>query len=157
MNKWFLLVSVAVVFFSCEKLKKSPSTQHPTSFEWTFSDESPSFSHCDSLGTYQEQYQCFQTELNRLLSLQISQFQLQPNKSLNDTLTLTLLIDQKGQISIQKRTANNHIDTEFPFIDSLLQQSVSKLPRVLPATKTNVGLPVKSTIDLPLIFKTAPQ
>ena len=157
MKKWFLLVSFAFVFFSCEKFKKSEPAQHSISFEWTFSDETPSFSHCDSLQTYKEQYQCFQTELNRLLLSQITQYQLQPNNPLNDTLMVTLLIDQKGKISIQNRSANKNIDTEFPFIDSLLQLSVSKLPIVLPATKTNVGLPVKSTIDLPLIFKTSSQ
>jgi hypothetical protein len=154
MNKWLLILSVALVFFSC---KQSSPEKHSISYEWTFSDESPSFSHCDSLQTYKEQYQCFQKELSRLLSNQINQHRLQPNNPLNDTLVLTLLIDQKGKISIKNRSTNTNIDAEFPFIDSLLQLSVSKLPNVLPATKTNVGLPVKSTIDLPLIFKTAPQ
>ncbi|MDG1761516.1 MAG: hypothetical protein P8L72_07795 [Flavobacteriaceae bacterium] len=154
MNKWLLLLSVTLVFFSC---KQSSPEKHSISYEWTFSDESPSFSHCDSLQTYKEQYQCFQKELSRLLSNQINQYRLQPNNPLNDTLVLTLLIDQKGKISIKNRSTNTNIDTEFPFIDSLLQLSVSKMPNVLPATKTNVGLPVKSTIDLPLIFKTTPQ
>lgn len=156
MNKWVLIVGFCCLFFACEKFKKT-SLKNSAALVWTQSDEAPSFSVCDSLETSTDRYRCFQEKLNRMLTSQIRQHKLSPENPLNDTLTVTLLIDQQGKISVKKMISSPRIDAEFPHIDSVLRLSVSKLPMVLPATKTNLASRVKSTIDLPIIFKTPPQ
>lgn len=156
MNKSVLILGLCCLFFGCETVKK-PSPIKSTALLWTQSDEAPSFAICDSLETSMDRYRCFQDQLSLLLTSKIMQHKWSPKNPLNDTLTVTLLIDQEGKISIKKIISSPSIQSEFPRIDSILKQSVSKLPMVLPATKTNMASRVKSTIDLPIVFKTPAQ
>ena len=46
------------------------------------------------------------------------------------------------------------IKNQIPLIDSILTKAIKRLPKILPATKTNIGVQVSSSFILPLILKT---
>jgi len=74
--------------------------------------------------------------------------------NLNDTLILSILIDTKGKISLLRSVIPQKVKTQIPLIDTLLIKAIRKLPNILPATKTNIGVQVSSSFELPLILKT---
>ena len=47
----------------------------------------------------------------------------------------------------------HNIKTEIPLIDTIIRDAISRLPNILPATKTNIGVQVSSRFELPLIIK----
>ena len=59
------------------------------------------------------------------------------------------LHDSNGKIIVEGMTGNNEI---ISLIDDI-KKKVETLPNILPATKTNLGIAVKSKIKLPIIFK----
>ena len=75
-------------------------------------------------------------------------------KNLNDTLVISLLIDKNGKISYNSSIINSDIKKYIPSIETILIKAIKNLPNILPATKTNIGVPVSSSFDLPLILKT---
>ena len=65
-----------------------------------------------------------------------------------------MLIDKTGTVSYLNSKTSVNIEREIPSIDSLLINAISNLPKVFPATKTNVGVQVNSKFELPIIIKT---
>ena len=72
---------------------------------------------------------------------------------INDTVTISLLINNSGKVTISKKNIPENIILNIPNFEILLDNSVNLLPIVLPATKTNLGVSVNSKFDLPIIIK----
>ena len=64
------------------------------------------------------------------------------------------MIDKNGKISYNSSIINSDIKKYIPSIETILIKAIKNLPNILPATKTNIGVPVSSSFDLPLILKT---
>ena len=72
---------------------------------------------------------------------------------LNDTVFFELTIDKNGQIILDKISDYNQIMNSIDNFEDSVKNIFKSLPKVLPATKTNLGVTVNSKIKLPVILK----
>ena len=126
----------------------------PSVIKWNVNDEPPSIKLCDEISSESERNICFQQKLLRLIYDNIDFSEITVEKKLNDTLILSLLIDQNGKISFLNTSISFQIKSQIPLIDTILKKAISELPIILPATKTNIGVQVSSRLELPLILTT---
>ena len=75
------------------------------------------------------------------------------NNKINDTLIISLLINEKGKISLIGIKNEDKLVNKIPELKTLIGNSLEKIPSIYPATKTNMGIPVSSKFSLPLIIK----
>ena len=146
-----------IIFFilSCNMDYSEKKIEIPSSItNWNVNDEPPSIKLCDQIESELNRNICFQDELTKLIYENIDFSEIVVNNNLNDTLILSILINQKGKISILKSVVPLKIKNQIPLIDSILTKAIRRLPIILPATKTNIGVQVSSSFELPLILKT---
>ena len=62
--------------------------------------------------------------------------------------------DKNGKIFYSGLEISLEIKNQLPKIDSILIKAINNIPKILPATKTNIGVQVSASFDLPLILKT---
>ena len=75
------------------------------------------------------------------------------SQKINDTLYLSLLIDNKGNISLTDVENLDKLTNYIPNFKLILNLSIEKIPVFFPSTKTNIGVPVSTKFKLPLIIK----
>ena len=146
-----------IIFFilSCNMDSSKKKIEIPSSItNWNVNDEPPSIKLCDQIESELNRNICFQDELTKLIYENIDFSEIVVEKNLNDTLILSILINQKGKISFLKSVTPLEIKNQIPLIDSILTKAIKRLPKILPATKTNIGVQVSSSFILPLILKT---
>jgi len=146
-----------IIFFilSCNMDSSKKKIEIPSSItNWNVNDEPPSIKLCDQIESELNRNICFQDELTKLIYENIDFSEIVVDKNLNDTLILSILINQKGKISFLKSVTPLEIKNQIPLIDSILTKAIKRLPKILPATKTNIGVQVSSSFILPLILKT---
>ena len=146
-----------IIFFilSCNTEYSKKKVEIPSSItNWNVNDEPPSIKLCDQIESELNRNICFQNELIKLIYENIDFSEIVVERDLNDTLILSILINKKGEISFFKSVIPLEIKNQIPLIDSILNKAIKRLPRILPATKTNIGVQVNSSFELPLILKT---
>ena len=122
--------------------------------KWNENDELPSIKFCDEIGTQLERNTCFKEKLTNSIYNNIDFSEIVVHNNLNDTLIISLLIDQTGKVSLLKSSIPSKIKKQIPIIDIIMLKAISNLPNILPATKTNIGVQVSSSFELPIILKT---
>ena len=122
--------------------------------KWNENDELPSVKFCDEIGTQLERNTCFKEKLTNSIYNNIDFSEIVVHNNLNDTLIISLLIDQTGKVSLLKSSIPSKIKKQIPIIDIIMLKAISSLPNILPATKTNIGVQVSSSFELPIILKT---
>jgi len=75
------------------------------------------------------------------------------SKKLNDTVFLSLLVDEQGKLSLLSLGNAKNITNEIPNIELIIKNSLNNISSLYPATKTNFGIPVSTKFQLPLILK----
>lgn len=146
-----------IIFFilSCNTEYSKKKVEIPSSItNWNVNDEPPSIKLCDQIESELNRNICFQNELIKLIYENIDFSEIVVERDLNDTLIISILINKKGEISFFKSVIPLEIKNQIPLIDSILNKAIKRLPRILPATKTNIGVQVNSSFELPLILKT---
>jgi len=125
----------------------------PPSIIWSTSDEMPSFKDCDEFDLDSERKMCFESKILNMIYSNLDLKEVIVPKKINDTLYLSLLIDNKGKVSLTDSKNIDKLTTYIPNFELLLSQSIEKIPPLFPATKTNIGVPVSTKFKLPLIIK----
>ena len=149
---FFLLVFLII---SCKKNNIQKKIEITSSkIEWNKNDELPSIKLCDEIDSEFERSICFKKKLTNLIYENIDISGITVRKYLNDTLYISILIDKSGKISMLKSIIKPGIIKEIPNIESILNKAVNNLPIILPATKTNLGVQVSTSFDLPIILTT---
>ena len=129
------------------------SNYSPPSVVWSKSDEMPSFKECDEFNTNSERKACFESKIFNMIYSNLDLNEIVVSQKINDTLYLSLLIDNKGNISLTDVENLDKLTNYIPNFKSILNQSIEKIPVLFPATKTNIGVPVSTKFKLPLIIK----
>ena len=149
---FFLLVFLII---SCKKNNIQKKIEITSSkIEWNKNDELPSIKLCDEIDSEFERSICFKKKLTNLIYENIDISGMTVRKYLNDTLYISILIDKSGKISMLKSIIKPVIIEEIPNIENILKKAVNNLPIILPATKTNLGVQVSTSFDLPIILTT---
>lgn len=153
MRIFFVLVLI-FTFTSCDKipfLKKQETLQLDTIVDFTSVDVSPSFTECDSLVQKQQKSDCFRTTIHQKIGKELQAFHLKSQDSINEKIWLDLVINSQGVIHIDYIKASSTLKYQLPELDSVLQFSVQKLPKIYPAIKR--GIPVTTKYQLPIQIK----
>ena len=120
-------------------------------FNWNEVDEYPTFSSCDPSLTKAQNKTCFETTLIGHITSKLAQKKIVVTKDLNDTINITFLISEIGELTVLKVSNSEQVKLQIPEIDELLKKSLEGLPKILPAHKRSQ--PVKTEFKLPVIIK----
>lgn len=146
------LLFIIFLIIGC-KYNPEKSNYSPPDVNWTSSDEMPSFEVCNDLVNESERKSCFNTKIINLIYSNLSFEKIRVNKKINDTLIISLLINEKGKLSLIGIKNEDKLVNKIPELKTLIGNSLEKIPSLYPATKTNMGIPVSSKFSLPLIIK----
>ena len=146
------LLFIIFLIIGC-KYNPEKSNYSPPDVNWTSSDEMPSFEICNDLVNESERKSCFNTKIINLIYSNLSFEKIRVNNKINDTLIISLLINEKGKISLIGIKNEDKLVNKIPELKTLIGNSLEKIPSLYPATKTNIGIPVSSKFSLPLIIK----
>ena len=146
------LLFIIFLIIGC-KYNHEKSNYSPPDVNWTSSDEMPSFEVCNDLVNESERKSCFNTKIINLIYSNLSFEKVRVKNKINDTLIISLLINEKGKISLIGIKNEDKLVNKIPELKTLIGNSLEKIPSIYPATKTNMGIPVSSKFSLPLIIK----
>jgi hypothetical protein len=151
----FLRVSFFLLLFllitSCDKLSfsKNNNTQVlDTIVNFSSVDTSPSFKECDSIIDKQKKSDCFRTTIHKKIGVELQNHSLTIKDSIDEVVFVDILITKKGEVIFQEITSTENLKQQLPQLDSLLRQSIQKLPYIYPAIKR--GIPVTTLYRLPI-------
>jgi hypothetical protein len=147
-----ILLATSCNYFEKKKVNsKDLLEEELQTFNWNAVDTYPTFSSCDSITAKEESKLCFQ---NTLL-IHVNQFLEQQNivvsEDVNDTITLKIIINNKGILEVESIDYKPETTIQIPEIDSLLRQSLKGIPKIYPAIKR--GQQVTTVFELPIIVK----
>lgn len=149
---------VLFLLASCEYLSPTATTSNnnlqslDTLVDFTKIDVYPIFYDCEDYSEDNNQKECFEASLSKRLSKQLNKHHLKVKEVVNDTTHINLFIDNAGKAKVVEITSPVRISKYLPNLDSIIRQSVAKLPTVKPAVKR--GIFVKSQYSLSIIIKT---
>ena len=150
-----ILISIILVTNACDFISQKKSTLKDTALldtviDYNEVDVYPLFLDCNNCDTSEKQNLCFEMELIRRLQKITSKRPVGATGFVNDTVTLDILVNTEGKISIAKIYKKEDIKARIPELDSLLYRSIAELPAtVQPSLKR--GIPVNSIFKLPII------
>tara|TARA_A100001015_G_scaffold321184_1_gene450646 strand:- start:2644 stop:3114 length:471 start_codon:yes stop_codon:yes gene_type:complete len=120
---------------------------------WNNTDEYPSTPDCDKLTEKKLRINCFNSYLSDLFTQKLLSEIKSVNSDINDTILIELTINNEGVIIFDKISGFNDVINSVNNLDEVVDRIFDNFPKVLPATKTNLGIYVSSKIKLPIILK----
>ena len=148
----FIIFSVLIFFsISCNKLmefEKFKIENLDTIVDFSIVDFSPSFKVCDTIIDKNQKYLCFRNTIHQKINKELLQNPLEARDSISEIIFIDLLINSKGMISFKKIELTDNLKKQLPELDSVIQNSIEKLPIIKPATKR--GIPVNTKYRLPI-------
>ena len=160
MNKLKLLFNFFLLYFlfsGCENFSTKTYTpqQIKKASQWSDNDQMPTFETCSSL-EIKEQFDCFKDEIANSVYNSLSYEDLISNQEIDEEIILNMVIDEEGNISLDNVENGSLVYEAIPSLSEIINTTISSLPKALPATKTNVGIYVKSKIKLPIRITASP-
>ena len=160
MNKLKLLINFFLFYFliaGCENFSTKTYTpqQIKKASQWSDNDQMPTFETCSSL-EIKEQFDCFKDEIANSVYNSLSYENLISNQEIDEEIILNMIIDEEGNIALDNVENGSVVYDAIPSLSEMINSTISSLPKALPATKTNVGIYVKSKIKLPIRITASP-
>lgn len=140
-----LFCCVSCSYFSSETKKELQ--QLDTIINFSKVDTSPSFKNCTEL-IDQEKTNCFRENIHKKITNSLRFFSFSAKESINETIIVFLLIDEKGEVSLQKIESSDFVKKEIPDLLLSIKSSIDSLPTLQPAIKR--GIPVATQYKLPI-------
>ena len=145
---FFLLMAFIT---SCDLIyptKNNNSAVLDTIVNFSTVDTFPSFKVCDSIINKDEKSNCFRETIHQKIGEELQKEELSITDSINEVIYVDVIINSKGVFSLSGIQSSEYIKKELPALDSLLRESVAKLPKIYPAIKR--GIPVTTKYRLPI-------
>ncbi|SRR5210317_758949 len=143
MNLFRLFILLSFVFGCSTPKKQTP----PPNIDWTASDEPPMYPDCP-LDNPQANWQCFTNIIQKKLNNKLQPFAKHFPKG-TDTLFFSLKVDTLGQLHLLG--VNKDINQELSsLVLPQVTSTLSDLPALQPAFKTNLEIPVEVRWTLPV-------
>ncbi len=149
--RFFALSLLASSLFSCDAFsfkKKKIEQQLDTIVDLRYVDTYPSFPACDSIIDKKKKANCFGKTVHNEIAKNLKQQQIKVKRNVNETIEVVMVVSSKGEKRLKSLKATQQLQAQIPELKKILQESIQKLPRVLPATKR--GIPVTSQYTLPI-------
>ena len=147
----FSLLLFLIICISCENLPFSKKQQKPildTIINFNEVDFSPSFKICDSIIEKEAKSYCFRTSIHQKIGAELQKQVFTIHDSIDEIVNVSLIIDSKGKIQFEKMDASEIIKNQLPKLDSVIQESIQRIPAIYPAIKR--GIPVTTKYTLPI-------
>ena len=148
--RFFYVIFFIVIFtsLSCSFLSEDDKNHNLNAvIDYTKVDVSPTFKNCKEL-TINKKNSCFSDELSKRVQASLVTYNFVTEQTINETVLIDLLIDNKGNFKLKKITTPVVIKNQLPKLDSILRSAIKKLPKIVPAFKR--GIPVTTQYQLPL-------
>ena len=147
----FSLLTLLTLFVSCDYFSTSTHTpqQIKKASQWSEKDQAPNFEECQGLAQA-EQFSCFKDSIASVVDTALSAQEFKANQEIDEVIVLVLLIDENGLISLSELENDSYVSDAIPELIGVLEEAVNSLPTAIPATKTNVGVVVRSQLKLPI-------
>ena len=149
---------ILLLLASCEYYSPTTTTSNAdlqvldTVVDYSKIDIYPIFYDCEDFSEDDNQKGCFEASLSKRLSEILHKNNLKVKEPVNDTTHINLFIDKTGKANVLNIRSPDSISKYLPTLDSVIRQSVAKLPTMKPAVKR--GILVKSQYSLSIIVKT---
>ena len=141
MNITKIILISLLIFSSCQSnLNKRSTDINSEKITWSNSDEFPSVKSCNELIQTELIKECFKNFLSNEILKNLNLSKVLIDKPVNDTVNITLLVDNKGTVSIINKIIPEKIIDAIPNFNFLLTNAIDSLPIVLPGTKTSLGI-----------------
>ncbi len=147
----FSIFIVLLTCTSCDffRLKKTlPLQELDTVIDYSSVDTSPSFENCIDLIDKSAKTICFRTTMHRHITTSLQSYPMQLVASIEETITVTLLIDIYGKVSVQHIDTSDQLKEVQQVLDFAIHESVDDIPLLFPALKR--GIPVASQYQIPI-------
>ncbi|MBV7269624.1 hypothetical protein [Winogradskyella luteola] len=147
-----LLFATSCSYFEKKKLNSEDLYKEELqTLNWNDVDTYPTFGSCDSITAKEDSKICFQNTFLESVNLYLGSQNIIVSEDVNDTIRLRLIIDNKGQLEVESIMVKPETQFQIPKIDSLLRQSLKRVPKIYPAIKR--GQQVTTAFELPVIVK----
>ena len=153
--KIFLGIGVAIqMFLGCQLFESNKVTPQEikSASTWSEKDQEPSFSDCDGFDQAIDKKNCFESMISNSIMDYISENPWESSHYIDEEIVLNLHIDKEGYFSLQDIERSKAIADAIPNMDESLEIAVSQIPQAQPAIKTNVGVFVATTLQLPIMI-----
>ncbi len=150
-SRVFTFLIMIIFTTSCDKFSLSKNTQNlklDTIVDFSSVDTFPSFKPCDSIINKTKKTDCFRTTIHKKIGEELQKYSFTIKDSIAETVYVDLLINSKGNITLEQIQFSENIKNKLPELDSLLKFSIKKLPTIFPAVKR--GIPVTTKYRLPI-------
>jgi len=146
---FFLIFFSSCQFFTTDITKNTQKLDSIVDFSKV--DVSPSFTKCDAFIDKQEKTNCFRVTIHKMVAANLGKHKIEIHHSISETILVNLVIDVQGNIILKSIESSKNIKKEIPILDSILQLSLEKLPKLHPAIKR--GIPVTTQYQLPILIQ----
>jgi hypothetical protein len=149
---FFLLIAFFVT--SCDKISFSKNDKNVVlnnSVDFSSVDTFPSFKVCDSIIDKTKKTDCFRTTIHQKIGAELRKHAFIIKDSIDEVINVDLLINSEGVFTLDAIQSSNNIKKVLPHLDSLLRETVEKLPKIHAANKR--GIPVTIKYSLPIRIK----
>ena len=146
---FFLILFSSCQFFTVDKTINAQKLDSIVDFSKV--DVSPSFANCDEFIDKQKKTACFRVTIQKMVAANLGKHKIEINNTINETVLVNLVIDVQGSIKLKSIESTKNLKKEIPKLDSILQLSLQKLPKLHPAIKR--GIPVTTQYQLPILIK----
>ncbi len=150
----FSLLLMVLFITSCDKFSFSKNKNIKdldTIVDFSSVDTFPSFKPCDSIIDKTKKTDCFRTTIHQKIGAELLKHTFIIKDSIDELIYVDLIINSKGIFTLNSIQSSNNIKKVLPQLDSLLRDSVEKLPRIHAANKR--GIPVSVKYSLPIRIK----
>lgn len=153
----FYTILVIISLWSCDHLetKKISSSQYLAQ-DWEALnlnevDGYPTFNSCNTVSEGLELKTCFEDTIIETFYEAFNARQIVVTQSLNETVTIHFIVDEKGLYCIEKLDIAQKVRNEIPQLDLWIYEATQELPKAKPATKE--GIPVKTRFTIPIVLQ----
>ena len=135
---------------------KVPASEIKKASTWSEDDQHPSFPECEDLSG-DALTDCFQQVIQMAIADALPPESLMATEPIEEEVTLVLIVDKNGSFSLESFEASRRLESALPDLEGQLQMVIEGLPQAQPAMKTNVGVPVQVSFELPIRISAQPQ
>lgn len=155
--RYLVFVLLFCSFYSCnyyEKKKLDSDTilmEELKTFNWNEVDRYPNFENCENSIDFQDSKNCFEQTITTHISEYFGTQNIIVTQTVSDTIRIDLLVSNNGELQISKIQTQEVTRAEIPDLDSILNRSLTGLPKLYPAIKRSQQ--VQTAFQLPIILR----
>ena len=142
MLRVFFIVAIMLAI-SCNQTDADQVRKPNTS--WQSTDQPPVYPGCEDRESIASQWDCFQASISRAVGVYFTDNPFPLNPIAPKEVIIYLTVDQSGKVVFKGvKPATDNATQEA------MQKAIDKLPMVIPATKTNLGMTAQVQFRIPI-------